>query len=447
MSVSKVEVVENQSDTIARINKIKKFGDDRFETIHRRKDGSIFDVEVCAQFKSTENEQVVAFLKDITERKRSQQELIVAKKQAEQSDHLKSAFLANMSHEIRTPMNAIMGFSNLLAEANEEEKKIYADIIQKSSNHLLKLLDDVILLSRLQSEKLPLNVSAFRPSVLIKEVFQMFDHPDLNKGLDIMLHCPPEYNNLIMQSDETKIRQVLSNLVSNAIKYTFTGFVEFGFDVKDQSIEFYVKDTGIGIPEEEHLRIFQSFFRGELALSNAIRGNGLGLNIARELVELLDGKIAVDSTPDVGSRFYFSIPLMSVELLHPLEPATPPSQKNLSDLHVLIAEDEPINYRFLEILLKGTVRKIDHASNGKVAVEMASENNYDMILMDMKMPIMDGFEATRILKAKFPYLKIIAQTAFTLPEERELVRLAGCDDFIPKPIRKDLLIEILKNNL
>ena len=206
-------------------------------------------------------------------------------------------------------MNAIMGFSDLMVEAEGEEKTRYADIVNKSSTLLLKMIDDVVIVSRLQSERLPITISTIRPSELIRDVFQMLNFPDVKKGFVLRINIPSEHMNLSIESDSEKIRQILTNLASNAMKYTFNGYVELGFEANQRDLEFYVMDTGMGIPDEEKERIFEAFYRGQMGLLSAIRGTGLGLSIAKMLVELLGGKIGLTSELGKGSRFYFTIPL------------------------------------------------------------------------------------------------------------------------------------------
>ncbi len=380
---------------------------------------------------------------DITERNQHEPELKAAKVKAEESNRLKPAFLVSMSHEIRTPMNAIMGFSDLIMEAEGDEKKQFATIIQKCSKQLLTLIDDVLHLSRLQSEKLPIDNTRFKPAELVTDVFRMFNHPNLKKELDIAIIIPGQYKDLVMRSDAGKIRQILTNLVANAVKYTLEGIVKLGFDLQNGFVEFYVTDTGIGIPEEEQERIFESFYRSEQAISSAIEGTGLGLSIAKELVELMGGVIGVSSVPNKGSRFFFSIPLEKSDKMNSGKPLLQTEQKHLKDFTILIAEDEQISYRYLEILLKDKVKRIDRATNGKEAVELALKNSYNLILMDLKMPVMDGIEATKILKQQFPDIPIIAQTAYSMPEEKESALKAGCADFLTKPIKKSKLIEMI----
>jgi len=273
----------------------------------------------------------------------------------------------------------------------------------------------------------------------------LFNDPDLNKGLKIEINIPGQFSELIMLSDAKIISQVLTNLLSNAINYTSKGVVELGFDLHNELIEFYVKDTGIGIPYQEQQLIFETFYRGVYAISSAIRGTGLGLSISKKLVGLLNGKIGLTSTPNQGSRFYFTVPFIRGQQEDQKKSLLQPAPQNLKDISILIAEDEAINFQFLEVLLRGKVKKIDHAFNGKEAVEMAIKYNYNMILMDMKMPVMGGIEAIKILKLKFPDLPIIAQTAFVFPEDRENALQAGCDDFLSKPIKKeDLMVIITK---
>ena len=369
--------------------------------------------------------------------------LKVADVKAKESIRIKSEFLANMSHEIRTPMNAIMGFSDLLMEAEGDEKREFAAIIQKCSKQLLSLIDDVLQLSRLQSEKLPVDSIRFKPAELVTDVFRMFNHPRLKKELDIAIIIPGQYKDFVMQSDAGKIKQILTNLVANAIKYTMEGFVKLGFELKDGLVKFYVTDTGIGIPEKEQERIFESFYRSEQAISSAIEGSGLGLSIAKELVELMGGVIGVSSGLNKGSHFFFLIPYEKPEKINPGKPLLQTEQKYLKDLTILIAEDEPVSYKYIEILLKDKVKRIDHTTNGKEAVELALKNSYNLILMDLKMPVMGGIEASKILKQQFPDIPIIAQTAYSSPEEKESALKAGCADFLTKPFKKRELIEMI----
>ena len=361
----------------------------------------------------------------------------------EESNRLKSAFLVSMSHEIRTPMNAIMGFSDLLMEAEGDEKRQFATIIQKCSKQLLTLIDDVLNLSRLQSEKMPVDKIGFKPAELVTDVYLMFNLPNLKKELDIAISIPEPYEDLVILSDANKIRQVMTNFVANAVKYTLEGSVELGFDLQNGFVEFYVTDTGIGIPEKEQQRIFESFYRSEQAISCAIEGTGLGLSIAKELVELMGGVIGVSSVPNKGSRFFFSIPLEKSDKMNSGKPLLQTEQKYLKDFTILIAEDEQISYQYLEILLKDKVKRIDRATNGKEAVELALKNSYNLILMDLKMPVMSGLEAAKILKQQFPDIPIIAQTAYSMPEETESALKAGCAEVLTKPIKKRELIEMI----
>ena len=418
----------------------------RGEILNIKKDGTLFPILLSTSVIKDENENPIAMIgvaMDITEMRRNREELVAAKDMAEENNRLKSALLSNLSHEIRTPMNAIIGFSDLMAGAEAEDKNLYAEIISNSSYQLLALIDDVILLSRLQSEIIPIGETEFYPAEMVREVHRMFDHPDLNNGLTMQVYVPSEYSKLFIRADENKVKQILTNLISNAVKYTFEGSVEFGFEIQSGLIEFYVKDTGIGIPEKEHSKIFDTFYRGEQAMSSAIRGTGLGLNIAKALVNGIGGTIGVTSSPNQGSRFYFTVPFVPVQPEMPVEIVSPKVPSGVEDLVILIAEDEPANYKFLEILLKGKVKRVDHAVNGKEAVEMASQNKYNLVFMDLNMPVMGGIEATKILKEKSPEILIIAQTAYSLPEEKQRALEAGCDDFISKPIKKETVMEVI----
>jgi signal transduction histidine kinase/CheY-like chemotaxis protein len=386
---------------------------------------------------------ILEIFQDITERNLYEFELKAAKVKAEESNRSKSAFLVSMGHEIKTPMNAIMGFSDLMVETEGDEMKQFAAIVQKCSKQLLLLIDDVLHLSRLQSGKMPVDNIGFKPAELVTDVYRMFNLPHLKKELDITISIPEQYEKLIILSDAGKIRQVLTNFAANAVKFTSEGSVELGFDLQNGFVEFYVTDTGIGIPEKEQQRIFDSFYRSEQAVSSAIEGTGLGLSIAKELVELMGGVIGVSSEQNKGSRFFFSIPLEKSDKRNSGKPKSGTDQKEFKDFTILIAEDVQVHYQYIEILLKDKVNRIDYAANGKEAVELALKNSYNLILMDLKMPVMGGIEATKILRLQFPDIPIIAQTAYSLPEEKEKALQAGCTDFLSKPFKKKELIEVI----
>ncbi len=374
-------------------------------------------------------------------------ELENAKRSAEEAIRLKTAFLANMNHEIRTPMNAVMGFSDLMAEASCEEKDEYAKIILSSARQLLKLVDNVIFLSRLQSERLPVTLTQCKPAEIVESVFQIFLVSDENvNNLDIRMSYAGKLKDFAFLSDLDKIQQVLTNFVSNALKYTLSGYVEIGFSVEKDTVRFYVKDTGKGIAQDEVPKIFDAFYRSSDVMFSSIRGSGLGLNIAKELVETMGGEIGVNTELNRGSEFYFTLPFkpLKKDNKKKLKSAAP---ERWNDLRVLVAEDNEDSFLYLQILLEKRVKKLDHAIDGLQAVKMAMDNDYDLILMDIKMPEIDGLEATRHIKLKKPGVVIIAQTAYAMPEEKEQALGFGCDGYVTKPVKKELLFEIIEKKV
>ena len=416
------------------------------EFIDKHKDGSLYEVEEVitpVSNKKGEVEYLIGIMTDITERKAAERELRAAKEAAEESSRLKSAFLANMNHEIRTPMSAIIGFSELMLKATPEEKEEYAEIVNRSAGQLLHLIDDVIFLSRLQSEKLPVNPVHFYPADLLKDIFLMFNLPEMRKNLKLKLQLPKNAESIVIAGDADKITQVMTNLTTNAVKYTQKGYVKLGFEIDGTNIIFFVEDSGIGIPETEQKRIFDAFYRTNSAITAAIRGTGLGLNIAKELVELMDGSIHVSSKPGKGSRFFFTLPFEPVKGHQDKTPIHLPVTKKWEELNILIAEDDNSNFLYLDVLLNNKVNRIDRALNGLEAVEMVKKNTYDIVLMDLKMPLMSGVEATREIKKLFPLLPVIAATACATTEEKDNALDAGCDGYITKPIKKEEFIKLI----
>ncbi len=311
-----IGVFNNIADSKKAFLELQDKGYIRFEDMPlEKKDGKSINVEFVSNSYLVENLKVIQCnIRDISIRVKAESELVKAKEMAEEGNRLKLALLRNLSHEIRTPLNAIMGFSRFIPNAKKDKLKKYSDIILQCSNDLLKLTDDVILLSRLQSEKMSISRVNFMPSELILSICHLFQKRDYGCEIEIKHSFPGQNKNIRIRSDEKKIGQILTYFITNAIKYTPQGSVEIGFDIRENKIVFYVKDTGIGIPVVERKSIFEAFFRGEQAIFNAIRGNGLGLSISIELVKLLGGEIKLESEENIGSCFYFSIPHEKYEI-------------------------------------------------------------------------------------------------------------------------------------
>jgi PAS domain S-box-containing protein len=416
------------------------------EFYNRKKNGEFYWENTVISPIKNEKQKIthfVAIKTDVTESKWINTELFAAKVKAEEANRLKTALLSNLSHEIRTPMNAIVGFAGLMAKADEDEKTLFADIILKSSIELLEMIDNMILLSRMQSGKISIEMVNFSPAQLISEIHKKFDNPIGKKDVAFLLSIPSHYMDMMVQSDEQKIKNILTQLVSNALKFTQKGSVELGFDFHDGNLQFYVQDSGIGIQEQEKQKIFDSFYRGQNAISDAIRGSGLGLSIAKELTDMLGGEIGVNSGPVPGSLFHFSIPVNRAITIPSIHSSPSSSVVNPNKLVFLIVDDEVPNFEHFNYFLKGEAKKIDHALNGHEAIEMAQKNKYDLIFMDVKMPVMDGIQATKELKKLFPSLPVVVLTAYSTPSEKDKAVQAGCDDFISKSIKKEKLIQII----
>jgi len=383
---------------------------------------------------------------DITERKKAENDIIKAKEKAEESDRLKTEFINNMSHEIRTPMNGILGFSEFLHDENlsPQKRKLYVNIIQNSGNQLMKVVDDILEISKLGTKQVKTLEKQSCLNDLLLELFSVFDVKAKENSTPLYLKKGLSDIRSNILTDASKLNKILSNLLENALKYTNEGFIEFGYLLINNKIQIYVKDTGIGIVPEMHEKIFERFSQEEKELTKNVGGLGLGLSIAKENTELLGGEIELESVKGQGSMFTVTIPYKPVN--------SEPEAKTLTrepghQFTVLIAEDEEVNYLYLETIIEGQSNvkyNIIHAKNGEEAVEECAHNPaIDIVLMDMKMPKMNGFEATRLIKKTRPNLPIIAQTAYSTIEDKEKAINVGCSDFISKPINRINLQEVV----
>lgn len=396
---------------------------------------------------------IVGICHDVTQRHKNEIDLKNAKEKAEESDRLKSSFLANMSHEIRTPMNAIIGFSDLLVDSDTEtdEREELVTHINNNCNTLLHLIDDIIDLAKIEANELSIYLKELDVNESLIELYETYieTKKKLNKNnIELRLNRDTFKPNFLLNTDPYRFKQIFTNLLDNGFKYSENGFVEFGYNIfyELNLIEFYVKDTGIGIPKEKQKEIFQRFNKIETDNSKLYRGTGLGLTITQNLIERLGGTIRVDSEPDQGSTFYFTLPLNITQTNQHsnIKNNIVNDKKKWYGKTILIAEDEESNYRFLEMLLKNNGLTLLKAENGYEAVEICKRNKkIDLILMDIKMPGMNGLEATKKIKKLKPEIPIVIQTAYAMQNDEKISIEAGCDDYITKPINKERLIKLL----
>jgi len=420
-----------------------------------RKDNSIVWCELKISLVRDENNNPLFFLpiiQDITKRRIAEQELIVAKEKAEDSERLKSAFLANMSHEIRTPMNGILGFTELLKDKTHtaEEQKEYLNIIEKSGERMLNIVNDVINISKLESGLMEISLSKTDINEQMDYIYQFFKPEALRKGIHLLVKNTLPLSKAIIETDKEKVYAILTNLVKNALKFTAEGHIEMGYNRKDKFIEFYVKDTGSGICEDQKKIIFERFIQGSIELTRKYEGAGLGLSISKAYVEMLGGEIWVDSIVGKGSTFYFTIPYNKVaeyETITKAIPLTDIKESKLKSLKILIADDDEISGQLIKIVVKPVAKEIINVKTGTEAVEVCFKNpDIDLALIDIKMPEMDGLEAIRQIRKFNKEMVLIVQTAFGLSGDRERSLEAGCSDYILKPINQNLLKELINRH-
>jgi signal transduction histidine kinase/ligand-binding sensor domain-containing protein/CheY-like chemotaxis protein len=376
-------------------------------------------------------------------------DLIDAKLKAEDSDRLKSAFLANMSHEIRTPMNAIIGFSSLLkdVEISSDEKEKMIDVIINNSESLLTIINDILDLSMIQSNQVKLYPVQTQIVTLLKEVQSSFMVECAKKSILLKLNLKEIDIDLTIDADKNRVKQVLVNLINNAIKFTNIGEIEIGISKNDAYITVYVKDTGIGIPEGTGNSIFERFLKIE-DNTKLYGGTGLGLSICKSLVTLWGGDIWYKSVLNSGTTFYFTLPNTEIDGKTKAAPAkTEIKSLLLVDKIILIAEDQENNFLLLKVFLDKTKAKLIWAKNGREAIDYATNNNVDLVLMDIKMPDIDGLEAMKQIKTVNPRLPIIAQTAYAFENEKMEFIKQGFDGYLVKPLKIAEVFELIAKKL
>ena len=428
-----------------------------FNWQHLKKNGQIFEAEVSlAASHLHTGTMILALVRDVTEQRKNEKILIDARIKAEEADRLKSAFLANMSHEIRTPLNSIIGFSDIMLdeETTSEEKDQFLQLISAAGKTLLQLIDDIIDISKIEAGQVRIATSSFDLHKVLDELLQTAQNEQKKrekKHLELRLKKGVEKDVFLIETDPYRFKQIVMNLLTNALKFVDTGFIEFGYTKPEGGlIQFYVKDTGIGIERDKAHLLFKRFGQIDGTYKRNLSGTGLGLAICHSLIKLLGGKIWFDSELEKGTTFYFTLPVDRKANIANLEDEVflGRIRRGWSDKTILIADDVEANFLFLKAVLKETNAKILWAKNGEEAIAMVrNQPDISLVLMDIRMPETDGYQAARAIKEMSPTIPVIAQTAFTETEDQQKAILAGCDDYIAKPISVVELLSIMNKLL
>jgi len=376
---------------------------------------------------------------------------------AEEADLLKTNFLANMSHEIRAPMNGILGFAQILQsnDLDKEKQQRYLDIICHNGNMLVNLIDDIMDIAKIEAGQLSINKSEVNLDNLIFELYTFFNEIKFKQEkehLNIRILNINDGENNVLITDGSRVRQVIANLVGNSIKFTDSGTIEFGYvnNVEESHIQFFVRDTGIGIAPDKLDLIFDRFRQAEEGMTRKYGGTGIGLFISKYIVNLLGGKIWVDSQLSNGTTFYFTIPYETMQqtVVGERKFFTSKPQYNWQGRVIVIAEDVDTNYLLLKSILADTHAQIFWARDGEEVINICEQSRkVDVVLMDIQMPKINGYDATAIIKNKFPGIIVIAQTAYAMPNDNVRCFEAGCDDYISKPINSTLLLQKIDSHL
>lgn len=408
--------------------------------LHKR--GYEFAIELSlAEWDTASGKFFTGTIRDITRRKQDDAALLKAKEKAETSDRLKTAFIRNISHEIRTPLNGILGFGQLMADPDlsSDQKEEFLFMVNASSDRLIKTVANIMDISYIVSGNQEVKKKNILIGSLLDEVYSKFSQPCALKKLNLSFQKQPFADELQINSDPDFLSKILNHLVDNAIKFTREGSIVVGCSIMENEIVIFVKDSGIGINLNVETNIFDHFFQEDISISRDHEGSGLGLSIAKGLVELLGGRIWVESVKGEGSTFFFTIPIevTEAEITNQLKATREVHGKPL----ILIADDEETNRLLLEQILNKLGLDVVVVTDGQQALEACYQNHLiSLVLMDLKMPVMDGFEATKKIKVFRPDLPVIALTAFALSGDEERALAAGCDDYLTKPLKRNLLI-------
>ena len=424
----------------------------RGEFLNRKKNGELYWESASISPIRNEKGEIAFFIgvkEDITERKKMEDELLAAKEKAEESDRLKTAFLNNMSHEIRTPLNAITGFSELLNSGDVDPSDIqqFTSVIRQSSSQLLSIIDDIVNIATIEAGQVKIIHQETNINRIFKNIFNQVKIKVREKNISLEIEKTLPDSESYVITDETKLTQILSNLIVNAMKFTEKGLVKYGCEIKDNDIQFYVSDTGIGIPQELHEKIFERFRQSDLSISRKYGGTGLGLSISKSYVELMGGKIWLESRPGEGSTFYFTIPFIPAGKVTNSKPDTN-KVKIEGQKTILIVEDEDFNFMLTQRILDDYNFNIIRSVNGIDAVKICKENpDICLVIMDIKIPGISGYEATSQIKKFRQDLPVIALTAYAQEGSREEALASGCDDYMAKPFKREELLQVLTNYL
>ncbi len=403
-----------------------------------------------------EKPNILSIVFDVSERQAYENELKIAKEKAEESDRLKSAFLANMSHEVRTPLNVIIGFSDLLRdeELDKQTRIEYIDMVTTNSNSLLNLINDIIDISKIEAGQLQINENSCNLNNLLIKLKQWIDKDKIARGkanLEIKLFTPNVNNELFVLLDEGRVKQIFVNLLTNALKFTHKGSIEFGYDIIGNELRFFVKDTGIGISKNNIEKVFERFKQADDSTSRQYGGTGLGLAITKAIVKLMGGSITLESEVDIGSKFSFSLlykPLKNNVADNTIDVKNNMPNIDLTNYTILIVEDDESSYFYLYTLLGKKGAKVLHVKDGDSAILLIKEQNkIDLILMDLHLPITSGCIATQEIRKINPNIPIIAQTADAQRETREHANSCGFNDFVTKPLSSETLFNVIKKYL